>query len=275
MVSNCQTTTEVGQHLSAVSSYQYQIGFHTQQWVTPSNLLWSLGWEGWLLSWQIRDCNILSTRPRPADKRLPLHQQEETSLWVTKDRKTERFKEISPQEEINEIPSKQSPSFTFYFSLSTNEAPCHFLPLSQLCFLLEPGGKWICAPRVGGGVRWPSAAPVSALRPLLAPPAPPLVRMEERCSKAFVLQKTLKLSPQEIPPNWGLGMATVVICFNYRCRHMASGGPRSCHSARGQARGTCSDKSVKTQTALVSLAGWNLLFVLLENRLTLELDEWP
>ena len=102
-----------------------------------SNLLWSLGWEGWLLSWQIRDSNILSTGSSPADKRLPLHQQEETSLWVMK----ERCKEISSQEGTNKIPSKQSPSFTFCFSLSTNETRCHFLPLSQLCFLLEPGGR--------------------------------------------------------------------------------------------------------------------------------------
>ena len=46
---------------------------------------------------------------------------------------------------------------------------------------------------------------------------------------------------------------------------MASGGLRSYYSAIGQAGAT--------QTARVSLGGRNLLSVLLENRLTLELDE--
>ena len=138
-----------------------------------SNLQWSVGWEGWLLSWQIRDSNILSTGSSPADKRLPLHQQEETSLWVMK----ERCKEISPQEGTNKIPSKQSPSFTFCFSLSTKETRCHFLPLSQLCFLLEPGGRWICALEwvEGWGCHqclpsspsWPPCSPASP-----APPSP-------------------------------------------------------------------------------------------------------
>lgn len=69
-------------------------------------------------------------------------------------------------------------------------------------------------------MRWPSADPVSALRPplalcvLLPPPAPPLSEWRGGVPKP---QGDFEASPWEIPPNWGLSKATVIIHFNYRC----------------------------------------------------------
>lgn len=90
---------------------------------------WSLGWEGLLVSSQIRGAISCLVRSFPADKNLPLHQQEE-NVTVGNERRLHRS---APRRELIKCLANKAPSFTFCFPLSTNET-CHFLSLSQYCF---------------------------------------------------------------------------------------------------------------------------------------------